>query len=73
MFFLFLGFFLQPGLPTSNWVLWISAGCSFGLDPVSVLIWMVMLVIGSVTDVEVESVSVVVFRLDPVFVAGGAP
>jgi len=31
-----------------------------------------MLVIGSVTDVEVESVSVIVFRIDPVFVAGAA-
>jgi len=49
-----------------------ALGVLFGLDPVSVLNWMVMLVIGSVTDVEVESVPVVVFRLDPVFVAGGA-
>jgi len=40
---------------------------------VSVLILMVMLVFGSVTDVEVESaVPVVVFGLDPVFGAGGA-
>jgi len=37
-----------------------------------VLIWMVILVVGSVTDVEVESVPVVVFRLDPVFVTGAA-
>jgi len=38
-----------------------------------VLILMVMLVFGSVADVELESaVLVVVFGLDPVFVAGGA-
>jgi len=37
-----------------------------------VLIWMVILVVGSVTDVEVESVPVVVFGLNPVFGAGGA-
>jgi len=49
-----------------------APGVVFGLDPVSVLIWMVMLVIGSLADVEVESVPVVVFGLDLVFVAGAA-
>jgi len=33
---------------------------------------MVMLVVGSLADVEVESVPVVVFGLDPVFVIGAA-